>query len=165
MMLCVFFSNWSGVCHVPTKISSLEFGNWSPSWYPLLREEGMNFWRACSWVWGGIQWRVANSGINWSRFLCCRCWNARVLTLGFGGGVNKKFWQLKPFGWPMQRVASAVLGMPLHWMCQKSRSHCRHGLGMASACDHFGKLQLRIGKHREWITSALLALVQAASWS
>ena len=37
----------------------------------------------------------ANSGTSWARLLCCRCWTAKVFTLGFGGGENERFFACK----------------------------------------------------------------------
>ena len=84
-------TNWLGVCQVPTKISSFDLFIGSPSWYSPLSEEGISFWESVSLVLGGSQQTVANSGISWVRFLCFRCWTARLLILGLGGELNENF--------------------------------------------------------------------------
>ena len=78
--------------------------------------------------------------MSWSGFLCCRCWTARVLILGLGGGLNENFLAVKKVR--MAAATSAILDRIGRFTgcVEKPRCHFRHEPGKASVRDHFGRL-------------------------
>ena len=74
-------TNCVGAYQVPTKTSPSDLSCDSPSWYSPLRDEGITFCWSVRLMVGGSHRMSANSGTSWDRFLCWRCWTAKVFSL------------------------------------------------------------------------------------
>ena len=145
---CAFDTNCSGVCQVPTIwypcgicwlfVSSCSFITPSSGISPL-EKEGSTFWKGVKvWV-AGRRWMVQNSGMSWSRFLCCRCCAARVWMRGNGLGAKTRPWASKRF-WPMRLIFwLGHWGRQLRWPCPMPTARQACSLERASVPGHFDR--------------------------